>query len=106
MVMQEIVEKVLEPDAETPDAAMSSPRSQSVKRAVSPDSAEAAGRISAPRLESSGCDGNTDRSTSVLSVEAVQKVSGELSDHHRAELIQMYDAGVPWEVMLVSYQQK
>lgn len=28
------------------------------------------------------------------------------SEHDRAELIQMYDAGVPWEVMLVSYHQK
>ena len=85
---------------------MSSPRSHSVKRAVSPDSAESHGHAQAPRLESSSSTGDVARATGVMFIQHVCRDSQELSEHDRAELIQMYDAGVPWEVMLVSYHQK
>ena len=109
-MMQEIVprlvDQMLHPSTETPDAAMSSPRSSSVKRAISPDTAEPQSQSQVPRTESSSSTGDVTRPTGVMSVQHAVSGSRELSEHDRAELVQMYEAGVPWEVMLVSYHQK
>eukprot|EP00435_Cladocopium_sp_Y103_P060490 s2072_g22.t1 len=109
-MMQEIVpqlmDKVLEPGADPPDATMSSPRSHGVKRPASPSAAEEQGHAQVPRLESSGSDGDSSGVVNVGSVEHVSSACCELSEHDRSELVQMYEAGVPFEVMLVSYHQK
>ena len=105
-IVPELMQQVLEPLSQVGDAAMTSPRSLSVKRAASPTPADDHVHAQVPRLESSGSNGDSTRPTNVGSVEHVMPRSSELSEHDRRELVQMYEAGVPYDVMLVSYHQK
>ena len=109
-IMPELVGRIVDSTAPA-EANMESPRGDSAKRSLSPDQ-DTESQPSHVLRSSGPASGSRDRpeDTEVLACAAVQPVSktrcGELSQQDKDELLTMYHANVPYDVMLVTYHQK
>ena len=105
-IVPDLVQRVLEPSPDAPDASMPSPRQAGTKRSAGPSPVEGESSSQAPRLESSGSDGSVERPHGISAVMCYSDKNGELSASDRAELRRMFDAGVCTDVLLAAYHQK
>lgn len=102
-IMPQIMERVIQDDSTATDAASHSPRGTSTKRSHSPDEVEGQGPAQIPRVDAPASAANVKGSSEAL---ACCPIKHGLSWSDKKELIDMYHAGVPFEVMLASYYQK